>query len=177
LADRTREFQQAGTTLREAQDQVKMVISESGGALTRMREAGREINAFTQQLVLQTGTMKDTGELNRKTAERLAQVADLLRVASELRQEELTRYQTKFEDFGKVMTGLDENIAGIMRTTSEGLRDYNAKVGQNFQSIVDSASKLVPQISQLLQGQVEQLSETLEDLTETLTKAKSDGRS
>jgi hypothetical protein len=176
MADRSKEFQLAGTTLREAQGQVKMAITESAGALNRMREAGREINTFTQQLVTQTGTMRDAGEANRKTAETLTEAAGVLRAASERQQHELARYQEKIDGFGKVMNGLDENIAGIMRASTEGLRDYNAKVQQNFQAIVDSASKLVPQIAQLLQGQVEQLSETLEDLSETLTKAKSNGR-
>jgi hypothetical protein len=183
MADRSKEFQQAGTTLREAQEQVKMAITESAGALIRMREAGREINTFTQQMVAQTGTMRDAGEANGKTAEKLAQVAEVLRDAAHVRHEELMRYREQLAGFEKAMTGLDENIAGIMRTNSDGLKDYNAKVAQNFQAIVDAANKLVPQLSQLLQGQADQLAETVEDLNEklsgfgnSLAKANTNGR-
>jgi ABC-type transporter Mla subunit MlaD len=176
MSERSEEFRQAGKVLMDAQEQVKMTLTESGGALVKLRDAGREINSFTQQLVMQANIMRDAGEANRKTAEKLAQVADVLRIATERQQEELSKYQGKIEEFGKVMSGLDENIAGIMRATSDGLRDYNAKVGQNFQSIVDAANKLVPQATQLLQGQVEQFADSLEDFNEMLTKAKSNGR-
>lgn len=183
MASRSKEFQQAGTTLREAQDQVKMAITESAAALNRMREAGREINAFTQQMAAQTSTMRDAGEANRTAADKLKQVADILRDAAQTRQEELAQYRQQLAGFEKAMTGLDENIAGIMRTSSDGLKDYNARVAQNFQGIVDAANKLVPQISQLLQGQSNQLAETVEDLNEklsgfgeSLAKAKSNGR-
>ena len=57
-----------------------------------------------------------------------------------------------------------------MRATSEGLRDYNEKVRLNFQSIVDVADKLVPQAAQMLQTQIEQLTDNLEGLNDTLSK-------
>jgi hypothetical protein len=65
-----------------------------------------------------------------------------------------------------------------MKATSDGLRDYNQSVEKNFTKIVEIADKLVPKAANLLSGQIDDLGEKLEELSDVIAKTveRSNGR-
>jgi hypothetical protein len=170
IEDRSKDFREASSALLDAKTFVQTLLQDSGTALAQMVGAGLQINAFSEGLKVQVLAFKATGESHRSITASLDNATSRLTKTMEAQQDQLSKYEGKITQFTQVVDSLDSSIADIMKATSEGLRDYNEKVRVNFQSIVDTADKLVPQAAMMLQGQIEQFSEQLEDLNETLAK-------
>jgi chromosome segregation ATPase len=127
---------------------------------------------------VQVAAFRSTGESQKAITNTLDEATSRLTRTLEAQQSQLAQYEGKIQQFTQVVDGLDTSIAGIMKATSEGLRDYNEKIRLNFQAIVDVADKLVPQAARMLQTQIEQFSEQLEGLNDTLSTGlgKQNGR-
>jgi hypothetical protein len=170
IEDRSKDFREASSALLEAKTFVNSILQENGKALAQMVEASRQVNAFGDSLKAQVAAFRSTGESQRTITNTLDEATSRLTRTLEAQQGQLAQYEGKILQFNQVVGGLDTSIAGIMKATSEGLRDYNEKVRLNFQAIVDAADKLVPRAAQMLQTQIEQFSEQLEGLNDTLSK-------
>jgi hypothetical protein len=169
IEDRSKDFREASVALLEAKTFVNSILQENGKALAQMAEASKQVNAFGESLKVQVAAFRSTGESQKAITNTLDEATGRLTRTLEAQQSQLAQYEGKIQQFTHVVDGLDTSIAGIMKATSEGLRDYNEKIRLNFQAIVDVADKLVPQAARMLQTQIEQFSEQLEGLNDTLS--------
>jgi chromosome segregation ATPase len=101
-----------------------------------------------------------------------------LRSSLDQQEKLLAEYSKAIEQYKGVVETLHEPIARIMQATSNGLRDYNQSVENNFNKIVEVADKLVPKAANLLNSQIEELGSQLEELGDVISKAveRSNGR-
>jgi ABC-type transporter Mla subunit MlaD len=171
LEGRNRDFERAGNALSEARAYVTKLLGETGDGLGKMTEAGRQVSTLTAQMAAQTDAMRKVGEGHKQISSDLVAASTALQNGTAQQGEQLMQYQAKVEGFSGIIHNLDERIAAIMSATSEGLRDYNEKVRQNFEGILGVADKLIPEAAKRMQGQVEQFAELLESFNDQLDKS------
>jgi hypothetical protein len=171
IEDRSKEFKEASAALLEAKTFVNNLLMENGKALAQMAQASQSVHAYSADLRGQSEAMKAVGAGHLAVVGQLRSTVDSMKAGMEQHQNLLVQYRSTFSEYKTVIDGLHEPLARIMRTTSDGLRDYNEKVHENFDGIVKIADKLVPQAANMLSAQIEGLKEQLEDLSEVISKA------
>jgi hypothetical protein len=168
---RSEDFHKASNALLEAKTFMSNLLAQNGQALAQMAAASSEVKAYSTGLAGHTTSMKEVTANNAAVSQRLNSLAVELQKLSSQHPQVLSRYDESIKEFVKVFHTLDESIGKIMQTTSTGLREYNQSVSNNFDSIVDVASRLVPEAANLLSGQIEELQGQLEDLGSVITKS------
>jgi uncharacterized coiled-coil DUF342 family protein len=113
-----------------------------------------------------------------KVANQLLLTSGGLKALYDQHQQQLGEYRRTVAEYKDVVDKLHEPLARIMKATSDGLRDYNQSVEKNFTKIVEIADKLVPKAANLLSGQIDDLGEKLEELSDVIAKTveRSNGR-
>jgi hypothetical protein len=171
IEDRSKDFKEASAALLEAKTFVNNLLMENGKALAQMAQASQSVHAYSTELRGQSEAMKAIGTGHVAIVGQLRGTVDSMKAGMEQHQSLLVQYRSTFTEYRTVIDGLHEPLARIMRTTSDGLRDYNEKVHENFDGIVKIADKLVPQAANMLNAQIEELKEQLEELSEVISKA------
>ena len=171
IEDRSREFNEAGQALLEAKVFMNNLLAQNANALAQMAEASRNVQAYSGSLVGQSEGLKSLNQQQLLTSSKLQETVASLNTVFGQHQVLLNQYDSAVSEFRSVIEPLDQTIAKIMTATSKGLTDYNAKVEENYDNIVDIANKLVPNLAILLNQQIEDLRDQLETLGEVIGKA------
>lgn len=178
IETRSAEFQKAGQVLIQTHDQLSRTLSHSNVALQNMAEASGQIKAYSIALSSQTDALKGLSQQQAQISAQLRDVASTVRASFEQHGTLLKEYQRVFDDYRTVTDGLDEGLSKVFEEIHRGMRDYAQGVENNFREIVKISNQSVPEISKLLQTQVQELSGQLEELTSVISKSveRSNGR-
>jgi hypothetical protein len=168
---RSKEFQEAGRTLLDANKFLKDTISQNAAALDRMAEASRQVQSYSSALAGQSEAMKAVTQLQASVSAQLRDSTGGLQAVSAESGRILAIYRQNFESYKAVIDELDANLAKILAALHSGLRDYNQSIENNFREVVKISNQMVPEISNLLQNQVEELGGQLEELGTVISRA------
>jgi ABC-type transporter Mla subunit MlaD len=167
---RSRDFQAAGQSLLKAREFLADVISQNAGALDRMAEASRHVQAYSAGLAGQTDALKGISQLQSQVAGQLRETSGSLRSSTEQNEKMLVEYRRTFADYKGVIEELDHSLGKILGTIQAGLRDYNQSIENNFKEIVKISNPMISEASSFLQTQIEELSGQLEELGSVISK-------
>jgi ABC-type transporter Mla subunit MlaD len=168
---RSLDFQAAGQSLLKAREFLADVISQNAGALDRMAEASRQVQAYSSGLAGQTDALKGISQLQSQVAGQLRETSGSLRSSTEQNEKMLAEYRRTFADYKGVIEQLDQSLGKILGTIQAGLRDYNQSIENNFKEIVKISNPMISEASSYLQTQIEELSGQLEELGSVISKA------
>ena len=178
IENRSQDFKEASLALLEAKTFMSNLLTQNANALAQMAEASRNVQAYSSGLIGQSDALQAVSGDQAKVASQLSLTAGGIKASLELHEKLLGEYRRTVEEYKAVIDTLDEPLARIMKATSNGLRDYNQSVENNFTKIVEVADLLVPKAAKLLSGQIEDLGSQLEELGDVISKAveRSNGR-
>lgn len=178
IENRSQDFKEASATLLEAKTFMSNLLTNNATALAQMADASRSVQAYSSGLVGQSDALKSISGDQAKVSNQLQLTASALKSSLDQQEKLLAEYGKAIAQYKGVVETLDEPIARIMKATSNGLRDYNQSVENNFNKIVEVADKLVPKAANLLSGQIEEFGSQLEELGDVISKAveRSNGR-
>ena len=168
---RSSEFQTAGQSLLKAREFLAEVISQNTGALSRMADASRQVQAYSTGLAGQSESLKGISQLQSQVTAQLRDASGSLRASTEQNEKMLSEYRRTFADYKGVIDELDQSLGKILGTIQAGLRDYNQSIENNFKEIVKISNPMISEASSYIQTQIEELSGQLEELGSVISTA------
>jgi hypothetical protein len=172
---RSGEFKAAGQSLLDAKGLLADVLDRNATALKSMETAARQVEGYTTAL---TVVARNTDDTQRRQAEVVAlsrQVVEELKQTSAGNQGILEQYNRSLNEAKTVFGTLDTQIETILTKINTGMREYVQTVESNFGVIVKHSNDYLPQISRVLQSQIQELERQLEELTSVFSKALQSG--
>lgn len=178
IESRSQEFKEASAALLEAKTFLSNLLTNNANALAQMADASRNVQSYSSGLVGQSDALRAISGDQVKVVTQLQLTATGIKASLDLHEKLLGEYHRTIAEYRSVIDTLHEPLARIMQATSNGLRDYNQSVENNFTKIVEVADQLVPKAANLLNGQIEELGSQLEELGDVIFKAveRSNGR-
>jgi len=161
---RSSEFQTAGQSLLKARDFLTEVISQNAGALDRMADASRQVQAYSTGLAGQSEALKGVSQLQSQVTAQLRDASASLQASTDQNGKMLAEHRRAFTDYKAVIDELDQNLGKILGTIQAGLRDYNQSIENNFKEIVKISNPMISEAASFLQTQIDELSGQLEEL-------------
>jgi hypothetical protein len=161
---RSSEFQAAGQSLLKAREFLADVIFQNAGALDRMADASRQVQAYSTGLAGQSETLKGVSQLQSQVTAQLRDASTSLRVSTDQNEKMLGEYRRVFADYRAVIDELDQSLGKILGTIQAGLRDYNQSIENNFKEIVKISNPMISKAASFIQTQIDELSGQLEEL-------------
>lgn len=161
---RSKDFQAAGQSLLTARDFLTDVISQNAGALDRMAEASRQVQAYSTGLAGQSDALKGINQLQSQVTTQLRDVSGNLRASAEQNEKLLAEYRRTFDGYKDVIGELDQSLGKILGAIQAGLRDYNQSIENNLKEIVKISNPMISEAASFLQTQIDELSGQLEEL-------------
>ncbi len=171
IEDRSQDFKEASIALLEAKTFMSNLLAQNATALSQMASASNDVKTYSTGLAGHTEGLKEIGKNHLAVSINLRDMAGKLRDESMRHEQLLQKYDISVSRSSQIFNTLDESIAKIMAATSTGLSDYNSKVEDNFNSIVEIADKLVPKAANLLSEQISEFGGRLEDLGDAINKS------
>jgi hypothetical protein len=168
---RSRDFQAAGRSLLEAKEFLGDVIAQNAGALGRMAEASRKVEAYSTGLAAQADGLKGISQLQVQVTTQLRETSGGLKASIEQNEKTLSEYRRSFADYQAVIDEMDQSLGRILNTIQAGLRDYNQSIENNFKEIVRISNPMISEASSLVSAQIEELSGQLEELGSVISTA------
>jgi ABC-type transporter Mla subunit MlaD len=166
---RSKDFQAAGQSLLSARDFLNDVISQNAGALDRMADASRQVQAYSTGLAGQSDALKDISQLQAQVTAQLRDTSGSLRTSSEQNEKLLAEYRRTFDGYRSVIDELDQSLGKVLGAIQSGLRDYNQSIENNFKEIVKISNPMISEAASFLQVQIDELSGQLEELSSVIT--------
>ncbi len=166
---RSKDFQTAGQSLLAARDFLRDVIAQNAGALDRMADASRQVQAYSTGLAGQSDALKGISELQSKVTLQLRDASGALRASSEQNEKLLAEYRRTFDGYKSVIDELDQSLSKILGSIQAGLRDYNQSIENNFKEIVKISNPMISEAASFLQTQIAELSGQLEELSSVIS--------
>jgi chromosome segregation ATPase len=167
---RAGELQTAGATLLQVQQSLQQTIAENGQVLTRVADAGRQVQAYSTALAVQGATLENLNKHQVQVTTQLNETAANIAAAFRLHDEFLKQYRQVFERYEGVFKGLDVTLGATLATIQKGMQLYTQSVEHNFQEIVNTANKMLPDIVKKLDAQTGEIAEQIEELSNVLGK-------
>ena len=168
---RSGEFKAAGQSLLNAKGLLTEVLDRNAAALRSMETAARQVEGYTTAL---TAVSRNADDTQRRQAEMVAlsrQVVEELKTTSAGNQGILDQYNRSLNEAKSVFGALDTQIEALLNKINEGMREYVQTVENNFSVIVRHSNDYLPEISRVLQSQIQELERQLEELTSVFNKA------
>jgi len=166
---RSKDFQTAGQSLLSARDFLKDVISQNAGALDRMADASRQVQAYSAGLAGQSDALKGISQLQSQVTAQLRDTAGTLRASSEQNEKLLAEYRRTFDGYKSVIDELDQSLGKVLGAIQSGLRDYNQSIENNFKEIVKISNPMISEAASFLQTQIAELQGQLEELSSVIS--------
>jgi ABC-type transporter Mla subunit MlaD len=166
---RSKDFQAAGQSLLSARDFLNDVISQNAGALDRMADASRQVQAYSTGLAGQSDALKNISQLQAQVTGQLRDTSGSLRTSSEQNEKLLAEYRRTFDGYRSVIDELDQSLGKVLGAIQSGLRDYNQSIENNFKEIVKISNPMISEAASFLQVQIDELSGQLEELSSVIT--------
>lgn len=168
LAERVDDFDRAAGQLRELREGVQNVLAETGQKVKDLQDASSAFRVVATEAATLTRSLRESQEQHRKSAETAAGmvtkvdsvVAEQARILGETR---LT-----FEQARTVLDGLDERLAASLSVVTRQMQQYNEQVERNFESIMKKVNAKMPELFERLEGSLQQVAETVDELQETV---------
>ncbi|MFL6451760.1 MAG: hypothetical protein ACJ746_29425 [Bryobacteraceae bacterium] len=165
------DFRDASRGLLEAKTFVADLLNRNGEALRQMADASRQVQAYTTGLAGQTDVLKTVSLNYAGVANQLREVSGGVRASFEQHGALLGEYRQVFQDYRSVIDELDVSLGKILSALHSGLRDYNQSMENNFREVVKISNEIIPEVSNLLKTQIDELSEQFEELGTVISGA------
>ena len=166
---RSKDFQTAGQSLLAARDFLREVIAQNAGAVDRMADASRQVQAYSAGLAGQSDALRGISDLQSKITLQLRDASGALRTSSEQNEKLLAEYRRTFDGYKSVIDELDQSLSKILGSIQAGLRDYNQSIENNFKEIVKISNPMISEAASFLQTQIAELSGQLEELSSVIS--------
>jgi ElaB/YqjD/DUF883 family membrane-anchored ribosome-binding protein len=167
---RAGEFQAAGATLIQVQQSLHQTIAENAQVLARITEAGRQVQTYSTALAGQGVTLENLNKHQVQVTTQLKETAANVSAAFRLHDDFLKQYRQVFERYEGVFKGLDATLGSTLATIHKGMQLYTQSVEHNFQEIVNTANKMLPDIVKKLDAQTGEIAEQIEELSNVFAK-------
>jgi len=174
LGVKTADFERGGQVLLDAQGALKATLDQNRVALLALGQAASEVKAYSGGLAGLQREVTDAQRLQRELSASATESVRKLTEASERHGEFIAQYRQIFLEYRGVFEGLDTQLASVLETVVEKMQAYNRAVEDNFKSIVQSASDVMPRMAGVLKQSTEDLREHLDELSDVLTKGIAD---
>ena len=178
IENRSEDFKRASEALLEAKTFMSNLLTQNANALKQMQDASLNVQTYSKGLAGQSDSLKAISGDQAKVASQLLLTSGGLKALYDQHQQQLGEYRRTVAEYKDVVDKLHEPLARIMKATSDGLRDYNQRVESNFTAIVKIGDSLFPKATNMLSGQIDDLGEKLEELSDVIAKTveRSNGR-
>jgi len=167
---RSKEFHQAGQVLMEVHGALRETLVQSGTSVSQMAKASDHVQAYSEALIGQAETLKTTNRQQSDTSGKLLQASNAIEAVFKRHDEYLSQYQRIFTEYKQVFDTLDGRLAKTLDTVQNGLQQYAATIESNFRDVVKITNEALPQITTTLSGQMGELAEQLEELSDVFSK-------
>ena len=161
---RSADFQAAAQSLLKARDFLGEVITQNAGALDRMADASRQVQAYSTGLAGQSDALKGVSQLQSQVTAQLRDASGALRASAEQNEKLLAEYRRTFDGYRSVIDEMDQSLGKVLGAIQAGLRDYNQSIENNFKEIVKISNPMISEAASFLQTQIDELSGQLEEL-------------
>lgn len=176
LAERIDDFDRAAGQLRELREGVERVLAESGQKVKDLHEAAGSFRVVATEAATLTRQLRESQDQHRKSAETAAgMVAKVDTVVAE-QSRILSETHVTFEQARTVLDGLDQRLAASLSVVTRQMQQYNEQVERNFESIMKKVNEKMPELFERLEGSLQQVSETVDELQETVGMVMKDRR-
>jgi len=113
-----------------------------------------------------------TQEAQQKAAEAAATQLVSLEQMSKQHDDLLGRYDDALGHARELFTQLDDRLGGTLDLIIDRVQQYNAGVEQNFRVIMEQVNGTMPAMGNLLHTATEELKEQIEELSDTLQELR-----
>jgi phage-related protein len=172
---RSGEFKAAGQSLLEAKSLLADVLDRNATALKSMESAARQVEGYTTALTVVARNSDDTQRRQAEVVALSRQIVEELKQTSAGNQGILDQYNRSLSEAKTVFGTLDTQIETLLTKINTGMREYVQTVESNFSVIVKHSNDYLPEISRVLQSQIQELERQLEELTSVFSKALQSG--
>ena len=171
LAERVDDFDRAAGQLRELREGVQSVLAETGQKVKDLQEASSAFRVVATEAATLTRSLRESQEQHRKSAETAAGM--VTRVDSVVAEQARILGETRltFDQARSVLDGLDERLAASLSVVTRQMQQYNEQVERNFESIMKKVNGKMPELFERLEGSLQQVAETVDELQETVGQA------
>jgi len=167
---RSKEFHQAGQMLMDVHGALRETLTQNGVAVSQMAKASSNVQAYSEALIGEAETLKTIHRQQSETAGRLQQASTSIVAVFKQHDDYLGQYQRIFSEYKQVFETLDGRLAKTLDTVQKGLQQYAAVMEDNFRDVVKITNEALPQIATTLGGQIAELEEQLEELSDVFSK-------
>jgi ABC-type transporter Mla subunit MlaD len=172
LRQRVTDFEAAGQALRDAESFVQRTLQESGGGLRSLNDAAAKVEMLTGALSGTATNVTRTQEAQLKAAEASRAQLVTLEQMSTQHNELLGRYDHALRNARDLFTQLDDRLGSTLDLIIDRVQNYNAGVERNFQVIMEQVNTTMPSMGNLLHTATEELREQVEELSDTLQELR-----
>jgi DNA repair exonuclease SbcCD ATPase subunit len=147
-------------------------IQQYAAVTADLRKVSIDANAVTAHAAEATKTMRGVQEAVQHVATLSTTQVEHLAEANRQQEESWRRIQESMRQYQQVFAQVDKTAGELLTQISQHLRDYTATSRQGLEGVVKVSNELIESAVQRLGASINELEEYLEDLTETLGKAR-----
>lgn len=165
LAERSDDFTGAADTLRELREGTARILAETGGRVRELQDAATAFRAVATEAATLTRALRDAQDQQRVTTESAAGMVTTVGAVVERQRAIVDRTSQTLELSTQVLSELDDRLGKVLTVILERLQAYNQAVENNIREIMKHVNDGMPQMHELLQSSLGQLSESIEELS------------
>lgn len=170
LAERSKDFVSAADQLRELREGVTQVLGQTGNRVRELNEAALAFRVVATEVNSITSVLRESLEQHRRAAENAAGMVSRVGEVAATQVQAADKAKVAFETADRIMDGLDTQLDRTLQVIVSRMQDYNAQVEKNFDKILGSVNQKMPEYFTRLEGAVEKLSYSVEELTNAVGK-------
>jgi ABC-type transporter Mla subunit MlaD len=172
LGERVEDFDRAADQLRELREGVERVLAETGAKVRDIQDAAGQFRAVATEAATMSRSLRETQDQQRQTAETAAGAVVSVGAVVQDQSRLLGETKVTFDQARAIFDGLDQRLASALTVVIQSMQSYNEQVERNFETIMNKVNEKMPELFERLEASVQQVNESVEDLTETLAEAK-----
>jgi DNA anti-recombination protein RmuC len=170
IGERAGDFVAAADQLRELRVGVQSVLAETGERVRDMQAAADSFRSVATEASAMTRTLRDAQASQLMTAEITGGIVKSTGEVVERQAAVVRLSQETYGEAARVLDGIDEQLASALQTISTRMQDYNRQVEKNFETIIKTVNARMPELFERLEGLLQQVTEAVEELNDTLRR-------
>ena len=171
LGERADDFVQAATQLRELREGVQSVLAETGAKVRELHEAGSSFRVIAVEVSSLTKSLRDTQDQQKKSAELSASMVARVETVVDSQSRVLTETRSTFDSARTILDDLDKRLGSVLTVVVQQMQGYNTQVEQNFEKIMLKVNERMPELFDRLEGSLQQVADSVEELQDTVARA------
>jgi ABC-type transporter Mla subunit MlaD len=172
LGQRSADFVTAADQLKELRQGVERVLAETGSRVRELTDVAAVFRSVATEASTMTRSLKESQDQHRRAAEAAAGMVARIGEVASTQVQAADRAKVAFEAADRIMDDLDTQLDRTLQVIVSRMQDYNAQVEKNFEKILGSVNQKMPELFTRLEGALQQLGQTVEELTDVVGSTK-----